>query len=146
MWMDERLEFADALDVSAVAGSLLEGDVIDSSTPDKDIGQGQPVYMIVQVDVAFVGGGASVDFQLRSDAIEAVNPTTGTLHNSTGAQVVANLAVGAIFVMALPMGTDYERYLGLVVVTSGATTTAGSVNAFLTYDPTGWSARPDGDK
>jgi hypothetical protein len=41
------------------------------------------------------------------------------------------------------MGTTYERYLGVQHIVSGATTTAGTYNAFLTLDPTGWTAYAD---
>ena len=58
------------------------------------------------------------------------------------------LTAGQQLVIPLPVGYGtifpYERYLGLLVVTSSATTTAGSINAFLTFDPKGWKALPDG--
>jgi hypothetical protein len=45
----------------------------------------------------------------------------------------------------LPVGTvsDYERYLGILCVTVTTTTTAGTINAFLTLDPGRWKSYPD---
>jgi hypothetical protein len=41
--------------------------------------------------------------------------------------------------VALPLGT-YERYLGVLCVTATTTTTAGTIDAFLTKDPSKWVA------
>ena len=55
------------------------------------------------------------------------------------------LVQGYNLVIPLPagVGLTYERYLGLLVTTGGATTTAGSINAFLTRDPKKWVAYAD---
>lgn len=135
MILDELTEFADNLDISATAGTALLGDIIDL-TIGRDIGQGQPVYLVIQVTVAFVGATATVDFRLRSDSIEAINATTSTAHLSTGPIPIATLVIGYRAVIPIPpQGDAYERYLGLQAVTATATTTAGSINAFLTTEP-----------
>jgi len=141
MIMDELLEFADAVDVSGSAGSALVGDVINLQEA-RDMGNGQPIYLVVNYPEA-VSGGTSIDIQLRSDAAAAISPTTGTLHASTGAVAVASLTAGRTFVFALPLeGLEYEQYLGVTVTRVGTVSTA-SVNAFLTYDPKGWKSYPD---
>ena len=145
MILDKRTEFAEALNVFAAAGSNLRGDVIDLGAAARDIGQGQQLWWMLQVTTAFVGAASTTDFQLRTDAAAAINPTTGTLHVSTGPIAVADLIIGKRFMFALPVeGNIYERFLGLVVVGATATTTAGAVSSGLTLDPAGWKAYPDG--
>ena len=136
MILDERSEFTDALDVSSTTGTTLEGDVIDL-TVARDIGQGQPIYLVIQVTTLFASGGsATVNFRLRSDGVAAIHATTSTAHVETGAIAFASLTLGAQFVLPLPSeGLAYERFLGVQVVTGTATTTAGSVNMFLTTEP-----------
>lgn len=142
MIMDENLEFADAVDVSGTAGSALIGDVVDLGVA-RDVGNGQPMYVVVQMSTA-ASGGTSIDFQVRTDDSATINTSTGTLHASTGAIAVANLTAGKTYVFALPLeGEAYERYMGIVVTRVGTVSTA-DINAFLTFDPHGWKAYADG--
>lgn len=147
MWMDERAEFADATAITLGAGTNLIGDVMDLGTA-RDIGQGHPTYLVIQVSTAFAGGTA-MQFVLASDAQAAIT-TDGTesRHYLSDVFVDADLVVGFEIVVPLPMGdvansvTPYERYLGVLGVGTG-THTAGAVNAFLTPDPKGWRSYPD---
>lgn len=146
MIMDERLEFADAtaLDTSGTDTDLI-GDVIDLGSVTSDVGNGQPIYLVIQVDTAVTSGGsATVDFKLVSDAAAAIAVDgTATQHFASGAVGKATLVAGyTVAVVALPIGT-YERFLGIITTTAAAAVTAGKINAFLTYDPVGWTALPD---
>lgn len=146
MIMDERLEFADAtaLDTSGTDTDLI-GDVIDLGSVTSDVGNGQPIYLVIQVDTAVTSGGsATVDFKLVSDAAAAIAVDgTATQHFASGPVGKATLVAGyRVAVVALPIGT-YERFLGIITTTAAAAVTAGKINAFLTYDPVGWTALPD---
>lgn len=147
MILDENLEFADALDVSATTGTALAGDVIDLGTTPQDYGNGQAMYLVIQVTTSFATGStAAAQFTLASDA-SATIATNGTAseHLITDAYDTGVLVAGFQQTFPLPLGDGiaYERYLGLLVTTSGATTTAGSINAFLTFDPSYWKAYAD---
>lgn len=146
MILDERTEFLDATALNTGgAGTYLIGDVIDSSVV-RDLGNGQTVYLVIQVTTAVdsAGDGASVEFKLASDNTASISTSTSTVHLSTGAIAEATLVAGYTLVYALPIeGAAYERYLGILQVTSGEAVTAGAVNAFLTLDPTGWKSYPD---
>lgn len=157
MIMDELLEFADAQSVAAAAGTALIGDVIDLGATPQDLGNGEPMYLVITTDTEIITGGAAgtIKFQLVSDAQEAIATNgTATVHLDTGTFVTdgtdANDAQlkegGVIFMGALPTGAsrNYERYLGILCVTATTTTTAGAVNAFLTKDPSRWKAYADG--
>jgi hypothetical protein len=80
-----------------------------------------------------------------SDDAAAINTSTGSEHFATAVIGYASLTAGKKIFVELPFSlATYERYLGLVVVTAGATTTAGSINAFLTNDVADWVAVAQG--
>ena len=149
MWIDETLEFADAVALTSGAGTNLVGDVVDLTT-NRDIGQGHPMYLVIQVTAAMAGGTA-FQFVLASDSTATIaTDGTETRHMQTDIWTDAQLTQGFTAVFALPMGdtargedtVGYERYLGVLAVGTG-THTAGSVNLFLTPDPYGWTSYPD---
>lgn len=153
MILDERTEFADAVSVAAAAGTALIGDVINLGDA-RDIGNGEPVYLMVQVDTEIITGGVAgtVEFQLVSDAQAAIaTDGSATVHATSGsfatgaASTNPDLAAGSTLLhIALPIeGVAYEQYLGILCVTGTTTTTAGAINAGLTADPHGWKAYPD---
>lgn len=145
MIIDQRTMFCDAEEVQGTAATRLEGSQIDLSVA-RDIGNGQTIYLVVVVTTAFTSGGsATVNIQLASDASAAVaTDGSATVHWQTGALDYTDLTLGKTFVVPLPLeGVAYERYLGILVVTATATTTAGSISAFLTPDPVGWKAYPE---
>ena len=149
MWLDERSEFADAVATTLAAGTNLVGDVMDLSS-NRDIGQGHPIYLVIQVTTAMAGGTA-FQFILASDSAAAI-ATSGaeTRHYASDVFTDAQLTAGFTLVIALPMGdtargegvSGYERFLGILAVGTG-THTAGAINAFLTPDPHGWTSYPD---
>lgn len=86
MILDETLEFADAVSVAAAAGTALIGDVIDLETA-RDMGNGQPVYLVIQCDTSIITGGSAgtIKFQLASDAAAAIaTDGSATVHFDTG--------------------------------------------------------------
>lgn len=146
MILDKTLTFATGLDVSSTAGTALVGDVIDLSATPGDLGVGEPMHLVIDVSEAFdSGGSAIVQFALASDAQAAITTDgTETRHMLSDAFAYTELTAGRRIIMRLPSGfKPYEQYLGLLVITSGATTTAGSINAELALDAQNWSALPD---
>lgn len=150
MWMDERAEFCDATAISPAQDSTaLLGDVMDLSV-NRDIGQGHPMYLVIQVTTAFAGG-TSYQFVLASDSAAAIAVDgTETRHFATDVYTQAQMTAGFTATWALPMGdtargedtAGYERFLGILLVDVGSST-AGAINAFLTPDPYGWTSYPD---
>ena len=154
MIMDERLEFGDELTCANEAGTTLIGDVIDLGVT-RDVGQGQAMYLVIQVSTAFDGGAGTAGttaFQLVSDAVAAI-ATDGsqTIHARTDTFAAATqLTAGTTLVLPLPMGDTgpgfgYERYLGVQQVQAAEGEDDGAINAFLTFDPHGWHAYADGN-
>ena len=144
MIIDERLEFCDATTLTTGTGTSLQGDVIDIDS-ERNIGMGQPLYLIIQMTTAVTSSGsATVDFHLVSDSVAAIaTDGTETKHMSTGPVAKADLVAGKRFVMPIPMGKAYEQFVGVQITTAAAALTAGAMDAFLTYDPSGWTAYPD---
>lgn len=147
MILDTYTQFADAEALStAGTGRALVGNVIDLGAASRDIGNGQPLYLVIQVDTAVTSGGsATVSFELASDAQAAIaTDGTATVHYASAAIAKATLVAGyMVAAVALPMGT-YERYLGVLANVGTAALTAGKVNAFLTTDVAKWAAYADG--
>lgn len=153
MILDERNEFADAVSVAGSAGTALIGDVIDLGATSSDIGNGQPLYLVIQTDTEIITGGSAgtIQFALASDAAAAIATDGSASVHYTSASLVtddaaANSAAlnagGVIAAVALPNGT-YERYLGILATIGTTTVTAGKINAFLTTDVAKWVATAD---
>ena len=150
MWMDERNLFADEVDTTATGDATgLIGDVVDLGVA-RDVGQGHPMYLVIQVTEAYTGG-TSVQFVLASDSVAAIAVDgSETRHLATDVLTDAQLTLGFKAVFPLPMGdtaqgedtAGYERYLGILAIDVG-THTAGSISAYLTPDPSGWTSYPD---
>jgi hypothetical protein len=153
MILDERNEFADAVSVAGSAGTALIGDVIDLGATSSDIGNGQPLYLVIQTDTEIITGGSAgtIQFQLASDAAAAIaTDGSATVHYTSASLVTDDAAAnsaalnagGVIAAVALPNGT-YERYLGILATIGTTTVTAGKINAFLTTDVAKWVATAD---
>ena len=148
MMLDENLEFADATSVGTPNNSTVNvGDVIDLGAVVRDIGNGEPLYCVVQVTTAFTSGGAAtVRFKLSSDSTATLSVDgTQTEHATSDAIAVASLVVGYQVVLPVPPHSpNYERYLGFQVQeAAGQALTAGAVNAFLTRDVAVYRAYAD---
>lgn len=149
MILDELNEFADAAVVPTTGtGRLRVGDEVDLGVKtgnNRDIGNGEELFLVIQVDTAFTSGGAAtVSFELVSDAqVPITVNATETIHFATPAFALSALVAGAtLAALRLPMGV-YERYLGVNANVGTAALTAGRVNAFLTHDAARWTAQPD---
>lgn len=153
MITDKRTEFADAVSVAAVAGTINVGDQIDLSVI-QDIGNGHPVYLVITCDTGIITAGAAgtIQFRLVSDATASIATNgTATVHWTSKAFVTDDDALNeldageTIAVVALPLdgSAAYEQFLGIQAVIATTEVTAGKINAFLTLDPKGWKAFPN---
>lgn len=147
MILDERTEFCDATALNTGgAASYLLGDVMDLEVA-RDIGHGDSIWWVVQIDTAVTSGGAGTyAFKLCSDAQAAIAVDgTQTIHVATALIAKATLVAGyvAAAVRVPSEGAVYERYLGVVQETAVAAATAGKINSFLTKDFSKWKAYAD---
>jgi hypothetical protein len=140
MFMDKRSIFCEDEDISAAAGTQLVGDQYDTGGHGNFL-DNEEGWLIVQVTADFTSGGAAtVEFILASDAAAAIATNgTASVHWRSGAIAIATLVEGYRFAIKIPLGT-YERYVGILATTAVATTTAGSITAFMTKDAPNWKA------
>lgn len=147
MILDEKLEFCDATSLNTgVAGTYNIGDVIDLGVA-RDIGNGQPLYLVVQVDtgITVASSTGTVQFQLASDGTDTI-ATNGTQsrHLASGVFATSTTTIPAgTVLMAVPLPTEgvvYERFLVVQQITGTTALNAGKVNAFLTHDVAKWVA------
>lgn len=140
MILDKNSEFCDAtaLNTGGVASYLL-GNVKDLGAVVRDIGDGQPTYLVVTVDTSCASATGTFKIHLCSDAQAAIAvDASQTTHITVGPFAAAGATAGTrLACVALPSGVAYERYLGIVQETITAAFTAGKINAFLTVDPYG---------
>lgn len=147
MILDERTEFCDATALNTgAAGTYLLGDQIDSSVV-RDLGNGQPIYLVITVDtLPTSGGSATAQFTLASDDSASIATNgTASVHFQTKAFAISEMAAGTVLAaVALPaQGVAYERYLGVLQTTGTAAFTGGKINAFLSTDVARWRAYAD---
>lgn len=143
--LDRRNEFTAASTGAAkAAGNAILGDVVDlGDVPTlRDIGSGEPLYLVISVDTTFVGATSTSQFQLVSDSTANL-ATSRTVHLDTGTVGVATWVKGYRKIIALPIEATYERYLGIWYTVATATVTAGAVSIFLTKDVAKWTPYPD---
>ena len=147
MIMDSRLEFCDATSLNTgAAGTYLLGNQPNLTSTTRDIGNGEPLYLVITVDTAITTAGTAgtLAFSLASDDSASVSTSTSTVHFTTPALTTGSTAIpaGTVYCYPLPNGT-YEQYLGLLQITGTTALNAGKINAFLTDTPSKWSALPD---
>lgn len=143
MYVDALNEFSNS---QAVTSTVLGDTVIDlGPTPTvRDLGQGEPVYLVVQTSEAVTdtGDDAKLTLTLESDTVATLD-SSPTVHFSTGALPFASFSgAGSLVVaVALPYG-DYKRYMGVRFTVANGPLTGGKFDAFLTADVQRWKALP----
>ena len=145
--MDSRTLFAENFDLDQETGTYLFTNQIDLGAAGRDPGNGQPVYLSVVVEETFTDGGDSATLQLRlaSDDSASIHASTSTGHLLTAPMLKALLVAGNKFSFPIPVqGLEYERYLGLQAIVATAGFDAGELTAWLSLDPIGWKAYPEG--
>lgn len=130
MFMDSQNLFSDAQAITAAAGST---NTIDLGAV-RDIGTGQPLYVVVSVDVAFTdsGSNSTLTVALEGDSTTTITPD-GT-HNLFTIPALA--AAGAVYYAPIPPGSapaNYQ-YIRLLYTPNNGDLTTGTVTAFLTTD------------
>lgn len=147
MICDKLATFADdtALNTGA-AGSYIIGDQIDLQVArgiGTLIGHAQ-MWLVIKVQTTATSGGAATGtFDLVTDDNGSLSSPTVIF--STPSFAVANMTAGTLLaVVALPISSAYERYIGIQQRTGTAAFTAGKIDAFLTTSPPAYRAYAQG--
>lgn len=137
MLIDAFNEFSDsqAVTSTAISTNVIDlGPVTDNTL--RDIGTGEPLYLIVSTAVAATDSGsdATLAVSLESDSTADL-ATSATVHYTTGALAFAAFSPAGTTLVAIPIPSGlYERYLGVRYTVASGPLTAGQFDAFLTHD------------
>lgn len=141
MYLDKQAEFSDS---QAVTATAISTNVMDLNTAFNyntgvDIGSGEDIYLVVQVDAAATAAGAAT-VQITLESSAAAGLTSSIVHFTSANYALTDMTAGkTLFVVKLPGGT-YLRYLGVRYTVGTGPLTAGSFSAFLTKDDQSWRA------
>ena len=121
-------------------------DVIDlgASPTLRNLGAGQPIYLVGHVGTTFTAAGAAtLDSILDSDSTADL-ATSATTHITIPQIAVATLVSGySIIKQALPIEETYERFLGMRNTVGTGPFTAGKLTFSLTDRPEAYTTLPD---
>ena len=132
MYIDKLLAICTSQDLGGSEGTstILGENSVDLGAA-KNVARGQPLYMVVTVEEAFVGG-TSVDFQVITDSAAAMT-TSPAIGSSSGAITTANLTLSRDPIV-IPIGNALnetsDQYLGIQFGVVG-TFTAGIVSVHI---------------
>ena len=134
MILDSQTRFSEAQAITTTAISENVLDLRNSASPttvDEGI-LGEELWLVIKTTAAFTAAGAAtLTVSLESDSTADL-ATSATVHYSTDAIALADLAANSVVArIKLPSG-DYERYLGLRYTVATGPMTAGTIEAFLT--------------
>jgi hypothetical protein len=143
MITDSLLQLDAANALIRAAATYVSTNTIDLSV-NREIGSGEPLKMLYNVDVAFAGG-TSVQPQIITSA--AANLGTPTVIDAGIIILTAALVQGALFARYIPelisplsaaggvggMGSVGQRYFGVQYISVG-TFTVGSISARIVVD------------
>ncbi len=135
MLIDQLLLLSDAQAFTATGVSTNTID-LSNVTPKLQIGTGEPMGLMVQIDVAadFTTGDETYSFEAIQSAAAAL--TTPTIlareaYIATGALISTLLVAGYLMYLPIPMGMPLQRYLGFNL-TAGGTTPTITLTSWLT--------------
>lgn len=135
MYIDGNLLLCDAqsFTVDALSTNTID---LGSQTPKRQMGDGEPLCVVVQVDVSadFTTGDETYEFQVIESA--NANLSTATIiaqqtYIASGVMISSLLVAGYILVIPIPPGFPTQRYLGLNF-NGGGTTPTITFTAWLT--------------
>lgn len=130
MILDTQTRFSDAQSIASAVGTVASTNHYDTGSA-ADVGIGQETFLVISIGTAVAGAGASVQFVLQTDDNSSFSSATNI--PLTNAVPVASLTANSVqYRGRLPIGL--ERYFRVGYIVSGATTTAGTANAYLTND------------
>lgn len=127
--IDKQLIFSDEQAVPTTTTETNSTDVHDLTASGRNIGEGIPAYLNIQVAEGVTHASAlSITFRFYSHS--AADVKEGTAHvEFTVAK--AGLTKGALFRVPVPIPEVIERFVGVSYEASATTATAGKFNAWI---------------
>jgi len=129
MLVDAQNLFSNVQDITAAARST---NIIDLGI-NRDIGSGEPLYIVVTCDVAMTDSGSdsTLTVSLRGDSTTTITPDG----EQTLGSIPAVSAAGSTFIYRLDPGSAplQYRYIALYYTPVNGNLTTGSFTAFITH-------------
>ncbi len=127
--IDKQLIFSDEQAVPTTTTETNSTDVHDLTAAGRNIGEGIPAYLNIQVAEGVTHAGAlNVTFRFYSHT--AADVKAGTAHlEFTVAK--AGLEKGTLFRLPVPIPEEIGRFIGVSYECSATTATAGKFNAWI---------------
>jgi len=133
MYVDKQCLLSDGQDLSQTTGSYYSTYAYNLAST-YDVGMGRPIAVVICVDEAFTSGGsATVTFTVIDEEDSTLDGSSVEIV-STRAIAIATLTLGKVIVLPIPAGIITQQYIGMKYTIGTATTTAGTVTAFLAFD------------
>lgn len=125
MILDQQNQYSDAQALTATAAST---NLIDHGS-DRDLGIGEPLAVVLTVDVALAGTTPTFQFALQTDTTSAF----GAAVNVVTSQSYTALAQGQRVAIAVPPDTSMARYSRLNYTLGGTTPTITVTAELIPY-------------
>lgn len=140
MYLDAHNLFSDA---QAITSSAASTNLIDLGVANRNLGVGQPVYVVVQCDVAMTdaSSNSTVAVTIEQDTAAAFSSATAVQTIGTFAAVSA---VGTRIFAAIQPDAITERYIRVYYNVANGVLTTGSFTAYLTDNVQAEFEYPDG--
>lgn len=127
MFVDKSLEFSDSQAVTVTAGST---NILDLGVA-RDIGSGEKLELVIQIDEAVTADGAAVTtFELRQSANANMSSPDTLL--TIASSVAKGTLIAGYQVCRIPLPPNTKRYLDVYYTVGTGPWTAGKVSAFIT--------------
>lgn len=122
----QRVSTAQALTATAVSVDSID---LGNQTPARDIGNGEPMQFVVNVNVAadFTSANETYVFEVVTSAAGALTSPTVIASREIAASL---LTAGSVHHIAIPKGAIAQRFLGMRY-TLGGTTPTITVTSYL---------------
>ena len=138
MWIDKLNRFSNLQALTATAAST---DILDLGA-DRDVGNGEPIELVIVVGTALTSAGAStLVAALQTDSAEGFG-TVETLIQTPAIPKASLVAGYEVLKVKLPLGI--KRYLRVYYTVGTADFTAGTISAFLTPTRQAWKSYASG--
>ena len=135
MLIDNEALLSSSQDLSQTTGDYYSTYAYDMGSTTGDLGSGAPIYVVICVDAAFTSGGsATVTFNVIDEADSTLD-SSSVIIVSTRAIAIATLTAGKVITIPVPAGLITQQFIGLRYDIGTATTTAGTVSAFVSLQP-----------
>lgn len=118
MYQDKQNQFSDAQALTATAAST---NLIDLKASANNLGDGEPMAVVVNVDVAAGGTSPTLQIALQSDSADSFGSAATVAQSKSYA--AADLTAGAVLVLPIPPGVDCERYVRVNYTLGGTSPT-----------------------